>query len=234
MNAAPFPVYIGWDSREDIAYQVCRHSLLRRSSEPVAVTPLKQDDLCARGLYQRPPDPLASTEFVYTRFLVPHLAGHDGWALFCDCDFLWLADIKHLIALADERYAVMCVHHDHRPPETTKMDGRVQTVFPRKNWSSMVLYNCGHPANQTLTPALINHETGAYLHQFQWLDDELIGAVPETWNWLEGWCDKPARGHPAAVHFTRGGPWFKEWMDVDYAELWLAEADEVERKQANE
>ncbi len=227
MNAEPFPVYVGWDSREDVAYQVCRHSLLKRAKAPVTVTPLRQTELSARGLYDRPPDPLASTEFTYTRFLVPYLAGYEGWALFCDCDFLWLADIKHLIALADDRFAVMCVHHDHRPPETTKMDGKAQTVFPRKNWSSMVLYNCGHAATRALTPALVNRESGAFLHGFRWLDDELIGAVPETWNWLEGWCEKPARGHPAAVHFTRGGPWFDEWKHVDYAELWLDEAQSV-------
>ncbi len=103
------------------------------------------------------------------------------------------------------------------------MDGRQQTLYPRKNWSSMVLYNCGHPANAALTPELINSQTGAFLHRFQWLDDSLIGEVDETWNWLEGWCSRPEVGHPNAVHFTRGGPWFDEWKHVDYADLWLAE-----------
>ena len=231
MNAKPFPVYVGWDSRENIAYEVCRRSLVTRATVPVTVIPLRQDELTARGLYHRPPDPLASTEFTYTRFLVPYLAGYEGWALFCDCDFLWLADIKHLIALADDLFAAMCVHHDHRPPESTKMDGKIQTVFPRKNWSSMVLYNCGHAANRALTPELINRESGAFLHRFRWLGDGLVGAVPETWNWLEGWCEKPARGHPAVVHFTRGGPWFENWKNVDYAELWLAEARAVGQEQ---
>ncbi len=154
---------------------------------------------------------------------MPHLAGYRGWALFCDCDFLFLADIKRLVELIDDRYAVMCVHHDHRPPESWKMDGRAQTLYPRKNWSSMVLYNCGHPDNAALTPDLINRQTGAFLHRFQWLDDAVIGAVPETWNWLEGWCRKPDDGHPDAVHFTRGGPWFDDWKDVEFAALWLAE-----------
>ena len=103
------------------------------------------------------------------------------------------------------------------------MDHQVQTQYPRKNWSSMVLYNCGHPANAVLTPDVVNTESGAFLHRFQWLDDDLIGAVPETWNWLEGWCRKPAGGHPNVVHMTRGGPWFDEWRNVDYADLWLAE-----------
>ncbi len=229
MRHPPFPIFVGWDSSEDIAYQVCRHSIAARASVPVRVMPIKQDELRDRGLYTRERDPLASTEFTYTRFLVPHLAGYDGWALFCDCDFLWLADIERLIDLIDDRYAVMCVHHDHRPPESWKMDGRQQTLYPRKNWSSMVLYNCGHPANAALTPALINRQTGAYLHRFQWLDDAMIGAVAETWNWLEGWCQRPADGAPNAVHFTRGGPWFDDWQDVEYAELWRAEERALER-----
>ena len=220
MPDSPFRIFVGWDSSEDIAYQVCRHSILARASVPVQVTPIKQEELRLGGLYSRELDPLASTEFTYTRFFVPHLAGYEGWALFCDCDFLWLADIKELI---DDRYAISCVAHDHRPPEPRKMDGRQQTLYPRKNWSSLVLYNCGHPANAALTPELINSQTGAFLHRFQWLDDSLIGEVDETWNWLEGWCSRPEAGHPNVVHFTRGGPWFDAWKHVDYADLWLAE-----------
>lgn len=225
MNDKPFPVYVGWDSREDIAYQVCRHSMLRNASVPLDIIPLVQKDLRTQGIYTRGEDPLSSTEFTYTRFLVPHLAGYRGWALFCDCDFLWLGDVKDLFALIDERYAVMCVHHDHRPPEKTKMDGQVQTVYPRKNWSSMILYNCGHPANAALTAEVASSETGAFLHRFSWLADDLIGAVPETWNWLEGWCQKPEGGPPNVVHYTRGGPWFDNWRHVDYGDLWLAEKD---------
>lgn len=232
MTTEPFPVFVGYDSREDIAYEVCRHSLVTRATAPVTVTPIKQDVLRAAGHYTRPVDPLASTEFTYTRFFVPFLTGYKGWALFCDCDFLWLADIGDLIALVDDRYAIMCVHHDHRPPERLKMDGRQQTRYPRKNWSSLVLYNCGHPANSVLTPDLANSGSGAYLHRFQWLADELIGAVPETWNWLEGWCESPAEGHPNVVHFTRGGPWFDDWRDVEYGDLWLAEERAVKASRA--
>jgi hypothetical protein len=223
MSPPPFRVFVGWDSREDIAYQVCKFSLMRRAGLPVSVIPIKQQELRDKGLYTREADPLASTEFTYTRFFVPYLAGYQGWALFCDCDFLWLADIADLIALLDHRYAVMCVHHDHRPAEIWKMDHRPQTTFPRKNWSSMVAYNCGHPANTALTPEAANTRSGAYLHRFQWLDDPLIGALPETWNWLEGWNERPANGHPNVVHLTRGGPWFDEWQDVDYGDLWRAE-----------
>lgn len=225
----PIRLFVGFDSREEIAYQVCRHSVEKRASTPVDVQALRQDDLRERGLYWRDKDPLASTEFTYTRFLVPALAGHRGWAIFCDCDFLWLADIAELHALRDERYAVMCVHHDHRPPETVKMDGAVQTRYRRKNWSSLVLYNCGHPANAVLTAELANSASGAFLHQFQWLSDDLMGALPETWNWLEGWSAPPPDGPPKVVHYTRGGPWFPQWREVTYGALWEAERDALAR-----
>jgi hypothetical protein len=211
---------------------VCRHSILARTREAVEVMPLVQQELREQKLYWRTGDPLASTEFTYTRFLVPSLAGYKGWALYCDCDFLWLADIKSLIALADDRYAAMCVHHDHRPTEAMKMDGRVQTLYPRKNWSSLILYNCGHPSNAALTPEVVNRETGSFLHRFSWLKDEEIGAIPETWNWLEGWSAKPA-GHPNVVHYTRGGPWFEKWHDVDYGDLWLKEAEAFKAESAS-
>jgi hypothetical protein len=199
----------------------------------VAVTPIKLDDLRGRGLYARGEDPLASTEFTYSRFFTPALANYSGWALFCDCDFLWLADIAKLAAVTREPEAagkaVYCVQHDYRPTETTKMDGAMQTVYPRKNWSSLMLFNCEHPAVKALTPELVNRETGAYLHRMQWAKDENIGELPVTWNWLEGWNEKPAKGTPNVVHFTRGGPWFAEWQNVDYGDLWLKERDALAR-----
>ena len=105
------------------------------------------------------------------------------------------------------------------------MDGAAQTVYPRKNWSSLMVFNCDHPTVRRLTPDLVNRETGAYLHRMQWLADEEIGALPVEWNWLEGWNEKPAHGTPNAVHFTRGGPWFENWQNVEYGDLWRAERE---------
>lgn len=220
---SPFRVYVGYDSREDIAFRVCRSSLVRRSSLALDIRPIKQSDLRHCGLYWRAKDPLASTEFTYTRFLTPYLAGYQGWALFCDCDFLWLADVAGLVALADPDMAVMCVHHDHRPSEDTKMDGAVQTTYPRKNWSSLMLLNCGHPMTRALRPEIVNTQSGAFLHRMQWAADDVIGALPSSWNWLEGSMPRPASGTPDAVHFTRGGPWFENWQDVEYGDLWRRE-----------
>ena len=220
----PFRVYIGWDSREDIAYQVARRSLINNASIPVEVIPLKLAELVEQGLYTRDIDPLASTEFTYSRFLVPHLAGYKGWAVFVDCDFLFFGDVAELAQYQDPSKAVMCVHHDYTPKETTKMDGVPQSAYPRKNWSSFMLFNCDHPSAQSLTPEIVNRETGAYLHRMQWAKDEEIGSLPTGWNWLEGWYDKPTQGYPQAVHYTRGGPWFDAWQEVDYGDEWRAEA----------
>lgn len=220
-------IFVGWDSRQDDAYRVCRHSMLRHSRRKPSIEALRQDALRRQGLYWRDKDPLASTEFTYTRFLVPHLMEHTGWALFLDCDFLITADVTEVFRLADERRAVLCVQHEYEPCETVKMDGVAQTTYPRKNWSSFVLWNCGHPANAILTPEVVNSATGAYLHRFAWLTDEEIGALPAHWNWLEGW-NHPTSRPPAGIHFTRGGPWFERWQDVTYADLWWSELQRVE------
>jgi hypothetical protein len=219
----PFRVFVGWDSREPEAYQVCAHSILRHASIPVLVTPIKQEALREAGLYWRERDPLASTEFTYTRFLTPLLAGFTGQALFCDCDFLWTGDIAELAALIDPAIAVSCVQHDHRPPEETKMEGAVQTRYPRKNWSSLMAFNCDHPSVRALTADVVNTQSGAFLHRMQWARDEEIGALPETWNWLEGWCKAGPGEVPKVIHYTRGGPWFAQWRDVEFAELWREE-----------
>jgi len=182
----PFKIFVGYDPREDIAYEVCCHSILKKSSIPVEIKPIKQSDLRKNGLYWREKGPYESTEFSFSRFLTPKLANYEGWAMFVDCDFLYLGDIKELRDLIDDKYAVMCVQHEYVPKETTKMDGAVQTVYPRKNWSSMVLYNCGHPKNRVLTPETVNSQTGAFLHRFQWLQDDEIGSIPFVWNFLEG------------------------------------------------
>ena len=228
MSERLFDIYIGWDSREPIAYDVAKASILKHASAPVNIQPIVLQDLVERGAYTRDIDPLASTEFTYSRFFTPWLAGFEGWALFCDCDFLFFSDITQLSSYLDPSKAVLCVKHDYRPKEGLKMDGKVQTSYPRKNWSSFMLFNCEHPSTRKLTPELINRETGAYLHRMQWAADEEIGELPTEWNWLEGWNEKPESGYPHAVHFTNGGPWFKDWQKVDYADEWCSAARAID------
>jgi hypothetical protein len=217
-------VFVGWDSREDIAYQVCRKSILKHASIPVDIQPIKQSELREQGLYWREHDPLSSTEFSFTRFLTPHLAGYDGWAVFCDCDFLFRGDIAAITDYMDGAKACFLVKHDYRPTEAVKMDNKTQHQYPRKNWSSFMFINCGHNQVKALTPEVVNRETGMYLHRFEWLTDDVIGELPIAWNYLEGWHTRDQCPNPIAVHFTRGGPWFADYMDVEYGEEWMREA----------
>jgi len=218
------PVYVGWDSREDIAYQVCKHSIQRRNPEAV-VKPLKQGEMRESGLYTRELDKLASTEFTFTRFFIPHLQNYEGWAVFCDCDFVWDIDVNELEQYCDDSKAVVCVQHDYTPKEGTKMDGKQQHLYPRKNWSSMVLWNCGHEKNKQLTAERVNQETPAFLHRFSWLDDSEIGSLPHHYNWLVGWYKEPQDGKPKIYHWTEGGPWFVDnYFDCEYNEVWKKEA----------
>jgi len=214
-------VYIGFDSREDIAYQVSKFSILDKSQN-INVSPLKLTDLKNRGLYTREEDKLGSTEFTFSRFLVPALNDYKGWALFCDCDIVFLEDVNQLFDLCDDQFAVMCVQHDYTPKEGVKMDGKQQTLYPRKNWSSLVLWNCGHPSNKAVNLELINNPntTGKYLHRFSWLKDDEIGSIPHAWNWLAGWYHEPDDGSPKAIHYTEGGPWFENYRHCEYHQIW--------------
>lgn len=226
-------VYIGWDAREVGAYEVACASLLTRSSIPVQITPLRLRPLELAGLMRRPRavrngrmwDEISgapmSTEFANSRFLTPLLA-QTGWALFMDCDIVVLEDVAELFELVDDDFAVMCVQH----PELTgqgdgwKMDGQMQTDYARKNWSSVMLFNCDHPANRGLTLEKINGYPGRDLHRFCWLDERWIGALPAEWNWLVGVQARPAV--PKLAHFTLGGPWLAGWEPHEHDDLWLA------------
>jgi len=212
-------VFIGYDSREDIAFQVCEYSIVKHNKN-TEVYALKQKELREAGIYSRPIDPLSSTEFTFIRFLVPYLTDYKGWAVFVDCDFIFLQDIKKLFDLANNQFAVMVVKHEYTPKESYKMDGCRQLSYPRKNWSSCILWNCSHPSNRNLTPDVINTQTGQFLHRFQWLNDEEIGELQPEWNWLAGWYNEKENGQPSAIHFTEGGPWFKEYRRCHYHKIW--------------
>lgn len=221
-----FPVYIGYDSREPESYRVAERSLLKHASIPVHVQPLSAARLAEFGLLRRPQDTRgqrydilsnapASTEFAISRFLVPILA-QSGWALFCDSDVVFLGDVAELRTLADDRYAVMVVKHDHRPAETVKMDGQPQLVYGKKNWSSVILWNCDHPANKRLSLYDVQERKGLALHQFYWLNDSEIGELPHEWNWLVGVQDKPEK--PRLCHFTLGTP--EIGVECEYSHIW--------------
>lgn len=227
-------VYIGFDGREAEAALVAEASLQRHATQPVTVTLLNSQKLAEGGLLRRPTDlrgqrydiysnAPASTDFAISRFLTPLLA-QSGWALFVDCDVVFMEDVTELFALADDRYAVMCVQHGAQHPSAErhlKMDGQIQTLYPRKNWSSVMLFNCDHPANRRLSLVDVQERRGFDLHQFYWLNDSEIGALPAEWNWLVGVQPKPET--PKIAHFTLGGPFTPGWRGAEHDELWLRE-----------
>jgi len=215
-------VFIGFDPREAAAYSVLAHSIWTRASVPVAIAPLMLSEL--KGVFHRERHPLQSTDFAFSRFLVPYLSGYEGWSVFTDCDMLVLDDIANLWKLRDERFAVQVVKHEHQPREAIKFLGQPQTAYPKKNWSSVMLFN--NARCRALTPEYVNAATGLELHQFKWLSDEsLIGALPRRWNHLVGYY-QPTRD-VSLVHYTLGGPYFDEYRDCEYAAEWFAERDRM-------
>ncbi len=215
-------IFIGYDPHETVAWHVLTHSILARATQPVAFVPLNLKNL--GPLMSRERNPLQSTEFSFSRFLTPYLAGFEGWSLFMDCDMLVLEDIAKLWALRDDRYAVMCVKHDHQPKEAIKFLDQPQSAYPKKNWSSVMLFN--NAKCKALTPEYVNSASGLELHQFKWLgDDSLIGGIPDTWNHLVGY--QPQRQGVANVHFTLGGPYFDEFVGCEYAKEWFDDRDRM-------
>lgn len=228
-------VWIGWDPREAKAFEVARRSLLRHMRESIPVHKLSLDDLIGRGLYKRPfirspgrlrdllsarddYDGSISTEHALARFFVPLIG--KGWALFMDGDMLVRGDITRAFEGLDPGKAVYCVKHDHTPINTLKMDGQLQTRYPRKNWSSFMIWNCDHPLNTRLS-VLANHLAGRDLHRFCWLEEKYIGELDRGFNHLVGW----SRFHPSptVVHFTEGTPDMPGYEHCDYADEWRSE-----------
>jgi lipopolysaccharide biosynthesis glycosyltransferase len=202
-------IFIGWDSRYPEPADVLAYSLLQHSSIPLDIRYLKLHELNL----QRRHDPLASTEFTYSRFLVPHLCQFEGKAIFMDNDMLCLGDVHELDELDMTGLALRVVKHDYQPTNKTKMYGAVQTCYPRKNWSSLMIMNC---AKLTLwTKQVVETQSGAYLHRFQDIADEQIGEIPETWNTLD-WMDHTTN----LIHYTNGGPWFKDYENHPHADVW--------------
>jgi hypothetical protein len=225
-------IFVGYDRREAVAFSVAMGSAGRHLSEFVPLHGLFLDYLIDKGLYRRPleyregvmwdviSDAPMATQHANARWLTPHLA-KEGWALFMDGDMLVRGDLSKVFDGLDPEKAVYCVKHVHEPPPGVKMDGQLQTRYARKNWSSFVIFNCDHPANQALTLDLINTAPGRDLHRFCWLPDDLIGELPPEYNFLVGHSD-PAID-PICVHFTDGTPDMPGYEGCAWAAEWRAE-----------
>lgn len=218
-------LYIGYDPAEDRAYRAAvssleKHSIL--SHERLSEDRLRSSGLLTRvvdkrgQMYDLPSNAPCSTEFATSRFMVPLLC-QSGWAMFVDCDIVFLSDPTSIMSHADKNKAVIVVQHNHIG-RGKKMVGMAQTAYPRKNWSSVMLFNCDHPANQRLSLRDINERPGRDLHAFYWLHNDEIGSLPVEWNWLVNVTEKPL--HPKIAHFTNGGPWLDGWESAPNDNLW--------------
>lgn len=211
------PIFVGYDPREALNFSVLVNSLTRLASQPVSIVPINLENI---DFYTETHTD-GSTEFSYSRFLVPYMMNYNGWAIFMDCDMLARADISELWSLCDSKYAIMCVQHDYQTSSPIKFLGNVNRNYDRKNWSSVMLINCAHESNRVLTPTLVEQQTGQYLHQFKWLDDKLIGNLPAEWNWLAD--EYGANNDAKLLHYTLGSPFFEEYRNVPMADHWLTE-----------
>jgi len=220
MNSSVLKVFIGYDPVESVAWHTHAQSILERSSKPVALIPVNLRNL--RGIYTRDRDPKQSNEFSFTRFLVPYLCGFEGQAVFFDCDQLIRTDVVELFEIGSSHpeLAVHVVQHDYEPKDTIKYLDTVQYRYPRKNWSSVVLWNCGHPANRSVTPEFVSSASPMELHRFSWLADNQIGSLDVRWNWLVGEYAEPP-DDVKLVHWTVGGPYFEEYRNADFADEWF-------------
>jgi len=215
-------VFIGFDKVESVAWHTFAHSIFRQSSKPVSFIPLYLDNL--KDIYTRQRDEKQSNEFSFTRFLVPYLMDYKGYALFFDSDMLLRDDITKIFEAVekDPGKAVYVVQHNYKPKDNIKYLGAKQYTYPRKNWSSVILWNCSHPSNKKVTPEFVNTASAMELHRFLWLDDSEIGKLDLRWNWLVGEYSNPPKD-VKNVHWTVGGPYFMEYQDADFSGEWFKE-----------
>ena len=213
----PIPVFVGYDPREAIAYHTCVNSIIRHASRPVAIIPI------ALNLFQdyKETHTDGSNHFIYTRFLVPHLMGFKGWAIFIDGDMIIRGDIVELWNLRQVAKDVMVVKHDYQTCMPVKYLGAKNENYPRKNWSSVILWNCNSFPNRQLTPEFVQTSSGSFLHRFSWLDDDRIGDLPPEWNWLPD--EYGPNLNAKLLHYTLGAPCFQEFADTPQGNEWHRE-----------
>ena len=207
-------IVVGFDQKEAVAFHTFTQSVIEKSSLPVTFTPLAVQTL--KDYKEKHTD--GSNAFIYSRFLTPYLNNFKGWAIFADGDMICQADIKELWDLRDESKALFVVKHDYKTKASQKYLGNINENYPRKNWSSLILWNCGHPKHKILTPDFVANQTGQFLHRFSWLDNDDIGDLSKEWNWLA--IEYPINHSAKIIHYTLGTPCFKEYKNTDMADIW--------------
>ena len=214
-------IVIGFDQREAVAYHTFCQSILEKASAPVSFTPLVLGSL--KGFSETHTD--GSNAFIYSRFLTPWLMDFNGWAIFADGDMICLDDIAKLWALRDETKAVQVVQHNYQTKALDKYLGNKNENYPRKNWSSLILWNCAHPKHKLLTPEFVMKQTGAFLHRFTWLEDADVGALPKEWNWLT--TEYEDNYQASLLHYTLGTPCFADYKNAEMSDVWHAAHERI-------
>lgn len=205
-------IYIGYDSEQPEAYEVCKASI-ERYNRSHSIIPLIRWELEEQGLYKRPFQN-ESTEFAFTRFLVPMLSMYQGCALFCDSDFMWRCDPQELVDYVDTDHAVYCVKHPPFLVPSMKMNTKLNLSYPKKYWSSLMWFN--NNKCKKLNYEYVNYAPASALHGMEWADS--IGDLPAEFNAMVNYYDVR---NPKAVHFTDGGPWHDIHDNLLYSNEWL-------------
>ncbi len=215
-------VFIGQDWRIPVCLSVLSHSIHTRASRPVSITPVALNQLSY--VFKREWNSLQSTQFSFSRFMVPWLCDYKGWAIFIDNDMIVRDDIVKLWELRDDRYAVQVIKHDQPTEDSVKFLGAPQTKYEKKNWSSVMLLNT--EKCRALTPDFVNTASGLELHQFKWLESEgLIGDLPREWGHLVG--EYEPNEDAKLVHYTLGGPYYDEFVGCEFSDEWMKERDDM-------
>lgn len=217
-------IFIGYDKAESVAWHTLVSSIYRQSSIPVAFIPIHNQNLAS--IFQRNLDENQSNSFSFSRFLVPYLCDYSGWGIYMDCDMLLRCDIADILQVLEnpdaQSNAVYVVKHDYTPKNDTKYLGNIQHAYPRKNWSSFIVWNCSHEKNKIVDTEFVNTASPQNLHRFGWLNDDEIGSLGVEWNWLVGEYSQNSSA-PRNIHWTIGGPYFNEYSDTDFADEWRRE-----------
>ena len=207
-------IIVGFDEREAVAYHTFTQSVIAKSSLPTRFLPLNIGSLSNYQELHKD----GSNDFIYSRFLVPYLMGFEGWAIYADGDMVCLEDIKKLWDLRDEKYAIQVVKHNYKTKMRNKYWGNKNENYPRKNWSSLILWNCNHSSHKILTPEFVEKQSGAFLHRFFWIKDEEIGELEKEWNWLA--MEYEDKKNINLIHYTIGTPCFKEYENTSLSSYW--------------
>ena len=214
-------IVIGFDQREAVAYHAFCQSIIEKATLPVEIIPLAKNTL--KNYHESHTD--NSNDFIYSRFLTPYLNNFEGWAIFADGDMICMDDIKKLWELREPSKALMVVKHNYQTKKNRKYLGNINENYPRKNWSSLILWNCSHPKHKILTPEFISNQSGKFLHRFAWLEDDEIGELNKKWNWLA--IEYPENKEAKLIHYTLGTPCFKDYKNTEMAEFWFETYDRV-------